>query len=176
MSREGRGPGGARPGAGRKPKVAYDAKTLLSKDFKSIAEDMSDENLPPPQPWHLLQTATQAYEKADKKFATAIVQLKHAKTNLGHVAGKAERAQNQLRQCMDKISQLQDLYDSDPVNHQDEFLEMDDLQTEKTTLESKLVALAEQVASAEDEVTTSALVWPSQSEMHMPCLLTVSTC
>jgi hypothetical protein len=154
MSQERRG--GARPSAGRKSKVAYEAKALLAKDFKSLAQgvDVSDANLPAPQPWHMLQTATQAFEKADRKFAAAVVQMQNAQGHLGHVARNAEQAQHALRECIDRISELQELYSADPVTRQDEFLELDDLQKEKTTLEAKLIALAEQVAAAEDSVTS----------------------
>lgn len=162
--------GGARAGAGKKPRVSHEAKTLLAKDFRSLAQDIDvpDANLPAPQPWHLLQTATQAYEKADKKFAAAVLQVKNAKANLGHVATNAEQAQHKLRQCIDKMSELQDLYNADPVNRQDEFMQLDELQKEKEALEIKLVALAEQVACAEDLVRLCAFA-PVRSQTCCAC-------
>jgi len=150
--------GGSRAGAGRKPQISYDAKTLLAKDFKSLAQDVSLGDLPGPQPWHLLQSARQAYEKADKKFAAAVLHAKQAKAHLRNVASDAADAQHALSQCLSRLAELEELYNRDPVCHLEEFLKIDKLQTDKQRLETKLIALAEQVAIAEDQVTLLLLL------------------
>lgn len=135
--------GGKRVGAGRRASNSLDKSTrdaLLNKDFKSKQIAASGETLPDAQPYYLVETARKAYEKADRKYAEAMLEVKRVQATISKVAERAENTQGQVAKLQAMLTRMQEDYDKRPEMGEDVFMEMDKVLAEQKEAESLLFA------------------------------------